>query len=625
MSENAPFPLSITSTPDETRVQSPQHLHAGAQERASLPLRLVLVSDLDPQGAEPTWSEGTHLRGVDANRYASLMEAMAPTVEVEVANHLGAGPRYLGVQLTARRLADLTPSGIAAQVPALRRLLAVREVVASTAQGAHGLDTLSARLEEAGMASDQAAALAAALTKPAPSPPPGDGAASGDSLDRLLGMVDLGEDAPADAPPPADAPRSLLGALIGAATAGSDPGVAKDAAAQALDDFDAQLKAQIDAILAHPTVLALERAWRGLKFLVDRLDFRAGIRLDVLAAPKEALSEALYYQVLLPEHAAGDLGYPDAPPVSALLLDYNFGASSADLALLTDLAETGASLQVPVVATAGPAFFGQDKPTALSKLPPLHQLFAGPPYIAWRKLRERDEAAYLSLAAPAFVLRPAYGRNHPDRALPFAFETKDVLWGGAALLVGTALGASFAETGWPTHLPGRIVENLPIRKGRMGGMTLAALLADRSIAEFAANGILPLASTLNRDHAALTQTPTTRHVARTNDAAANAEAFANASLPSALFSSRTAQFLLMAQRALAGLSRDEMEAALGARLRSFLGSPDGASNVTLEHVAEGSTPDYELFAVRLLPPPSAVPYPVRLVLGAQIPTALPAS
>ena len=50
-----------------------------------------------------------------------------------------------------------------------------------------------------------------------------------------------------------------------------------------------RLSAQVNEILHHPKVQTLESAWRGLKFLIDRTDFRENIKVEMLNATKEDL------------------------------------------------------------------------------------------------------------------------------------------------------------------------------------------------------------------------------------------------------------------------------------------------------------------------------------------------
>src|SRR5262245_2749250 len=54
-------------------------------------------------------------------------------------------------------------------------------------------------------------------------------------------------------------------------------------------EVDVRLSAQVNEILHHPKLQALESAWRGLKFLIDRTDFRENIKVEMLNATKEDL------------------------------------------------------------------------------------------------------------------------------------------------------------------------------------------------------------------------------------------------------------------------------------------------------------------------------------------------
>ena len=72
-----------------------------------------------------------------------------------------------------------------------------------------------------------------------------------------------------------------------------------DLANQVVEELDRLLSRQLSALLHHPQVQRLEAAWRGLKLLVDRLDFRRNIRLSVLPLAKDQLGPALYHQMLM--------------------------------------------------------------------------------------------------------------------------------------------------------------------------------------------------------------------------------------------------------------------------------------------------------------------------------------
>src|SRR4051812_39885095 len=56
--------------------------------------------------------------------------------------------------------------------------------------------------------------------------------------------------------------------------------VDKSMADAMIAEIDKRLSAQVNEILHHPEVQKLESAWRGLKFTIDRVDFRENIRVE---------------------------------------------------------------------------------------------------------------------------------------------------------------------------------------------------------------------------------------------------------------------------------------------------------------------------------------------------------
>ncbi len=58
---------------------------------------------------------------------------------------------------------------------------------------------------------------------------------------------------------------------------------------QMIAEIDRALSKQMDVILHQPQFQQLESAWRGLKLLVDRTDFRENIKLEMLHVTKEEL------------------------------------------------------------------------------------------------------------------------------------------------------------------------------------------------------------------------------------------------------------------------------------------------------------------------------------------------
>ncbi|MEE4464658.1 type VI secretion system contractile sheath large subunit, partial [Azotobacter chroococcum] len=132
-------------------------------------------------------------------------------------------------------------------------------------------------------------------------------------------------------------------------------------------EIDAKLSRQVDEILHHRQFQSLESAWRGLKLLVERTDFRENIRLEILNAAKEDLLEdfedspevvqsGLYKHVYTAEY--GQFG---GQPVGALIANYFFDPSAPDVKTLQYVASVASMAHAPFIAAAGPAFFGLEK------------------------------------------------------------------------------------------------------------------------------------------------------------------------------------------------------------------------------------------------------------------------
>ena len=591
--------MSITSDPDETRFEPAVK---GERQRETLGrMRVILISDLNPAAQEPDWAAADLTHTLDSADVNALLASVRPCVEVVVPNYLGGeGPR-LSIDITVDSLSAFSPEGLAERVPIIRSARLMRDALSEARGGSITREQLQERLQEAGMRDDTAAQLVAALA------PRGQGseqapAGGDDALARILGLIDLDGDGRAPSRP---ATGSAIDALV-KAVSDAPPDVDREEVDRALADLERRLGVQTNAILADPEFRRLEAAWRGLKFLADRADFRRGMRLQVLAASRAQLPAALHHQVVMPEYEQG----ASRAPLAAVVVDYDFSASTPDLEALEELAASGASLQTPVITSVGADFFGLEQPTDLSRLGVLRQHLAADTYIRYRKLRERPDAQFLALAVPSFVLREPY--EGPG------WREQGYLWGNGALLATAAILGSHRETGWPTHLGDRRVENLVVRKTRMGALPLAASFADRMAGELAEAGFFSLRAPLNRDHATTSFPAMVKRVNPGDESGARTQA----TLSAAVFSALAAHRILQLQEELAGMEAEAAGEELGVRMWSFLGGgdlPDDA--VTIQELNEHENEESRTYGVRLRPPRTILPHDLGLVLGATIPKA----
>ena len=175
---------------------------------------------------------------------------------------------------------------------------------------------------------------------------------------------------------------------------------------QIIAEIDAGLSRQIDEILHHPAFQRLEAAWRGLRFLIERVDFRENIRVEILNCSKEDLladfedtpevvKSGLYKTVY-----AAEFGVFGGKPIGAIISNYEFGPNPQDITLLQKCASVAAMAHAPFMAAAGPQFFGMKDYLNLPHLGEIKAMFEGPQYIKYTSFRESEDARYVGLILP---------------------------------------------------------------------------------------------------------------------------------------------------------------------------------------------------------------------------------
>lgn len=288
-----------------------------------------------------------------------------------------------------------------------------------------------------------------------------------------------------------------------------------------IGELDRKLSIQVDAILHDPKVQQLESAWRGLKFTIDRTNFRENNKLEILSVSKEDLlndfedapevtKSGLYKTVYTAEY--GQFG---GEPYGAMIANYNFGPGPQDVKLLQYAASVGTMAHAPFIAAAGPEFFGETDFLNLPNLKDLKSIFEGPQYVKWNSFRESEDARSVGLTIPRFLLRLPYGEDtNPIKAFNYNEEVKgdhtSFLWGNASFAFATKLTDSFAKYRWCPNIigpaSGGAVEDLPVYNFESMGaieskIPTEILISERREFELAEEGFIPLAMRKGSDNA----------------------------------------------------------------------------------------------------------------------------
>jgi len=287
-------------------------------------------------------------------------------------------------------------------------------------------------------------------------------------------------------------------------------------------EVDEKLSRQIDAVLHHPKVQELESAWRSLKFLVDRTDFRENVKLEILNVSKDDLLEDFEDAPEIPKSGlyktvyTAEYGQFGGQPYAAMIGNYDFGPGPQDIKLLQNVASVAAMAHAPFIAAAGPQFFGLDDFTNLPQLKDLKSVFEGPQYTKWNSFRESEDARYVGLTLPRFLLRLPYG---PDTQPVKAFNYKEnvsaghdqYLWGNTAFAFASKLTDSFAKYRWCANIigpqGGGAVEDLPLHQYEAMGaiqtkIPTEILVSERREFELAEEGFIGLTMRKGSDNAA---------------------------------------------------------------------------------------------------------------------------
>ncbi len=364
-------------------------------------------------------------------------------------------------------------------------------------------------------------------------------------------------------------------------------------------EIDRKLSAQVDAILHNPDFQNLESAWTGLKFVVDRTNFRENCRIELLNVSRDDLLQdfedspevaksGLYKHVYTAEY--GQFG---GEPYGAMIGNYEFGPGPRDIKLLQYLASVGTMSHAPFIAAASPQFFGEESFLRLPNLKDIKSILEGPQYAKWHAFRDSEDARSVGLTLPRFLLRLPYDEeSNPVKNFNYresAASHESYLWGNAALAFATRLTDSFAKYRWCPNVigpaGGGAVENLPVHTFESMGAIEAKipteiLLSERREFELAEEGFVGLAMRKGSDNACFFSANSCQKPKYFGQSQEGKEAELNsklgAQLPYMFIVNRLAHYLKVLQREQIGTTKErvDLEMELNRWIRQYVADQD---------------------------------------------------
>lgn len=237
--------------------------------------------------------------------------------------------------------------------------------------------------------------------------------------------------------------------------------------------IDTLLTEQVNAVIHHPRLQALEASWRSLRRLVRTAGANPRIKIRVLDLRWAELcrdlertiefdQSHLFYKIYEEE-----FGTPGGEPFGLLIGDYHIahrrgpGRSTDDVAALREMSRIAAAAFAPFIVGVTPEFFGLDSFAELCLPVNLPAIFQLPEYLRWRSFQDTEDSRFVGLVMPRILARQTY-RDDDSRVDQFRFEEEcgaheQLLWGAGAYGFAGVVMRAFAESGWFTHIRGGIL------------------------------------------------------------------------------------------------------------------------------------------------------------------------
>lgn len=113
----------------KARVNIKLDLHTGgAQKKVELPLKLMVLGDYSNGQEQRPLSERSKIN-INKNNFDNVLTEFSPSLKLAVANTLAGDNSETSVELAFRNMKDFEPERVARQIPQLRALLAMRNLL----------------------------------------------------------------------------------------------------------------------------------------------------------------------------------------------------------------------------------------------------------------------------------------------------------------------------------------------------------------------------------------------------------------------------------------------------------------------------------------------------------------
>lgn len=454
------------------------------------PFHVLVMGDWSAGGRRKPLSERPVIE-IDRDNFDQVLADISPTLDVEV----GGCPLTIGFST----LDDFHPDRLYEQVPLFAEFRGLRGRLRNN-------DTFDKAARELRLGSEVSESTSIQTDQHQ------EGVDSGDLLGQILARK-------TDAAPLSRKSPDDLSGLVSELVRPYLVKVDEDEQDQMVAVVDRAASELMRTLIHDRRFRELEAAWRGLYFFVRRAETGADLKIFVLDATREELSENLKSESDLEDTFVSELlsGNRSGQPWAVVAGNYGFRPNVDDAAALVRISKICSSANVPFISHMRPEILGISSFEGYADPKEWQLLSDSGATRLWSTLRSMPESEYLGMSIPRFLGRLPYGFD-TEPLETFAFEEfvagpdhDKLLWINPAFACALLLAQSFSAGGWEM---GRSLvndlERLPLYTYTAGGQTVYQPCAEVQLSHRAADvlaeyGLMPLVSFKDSDRIQITR------------------------------------------------------------------------------------------------------------------------
>jgi type VI secretion system protein ImpC len=224
---------------------------------------------------------------------------------------------------------------------------------------------------------------------------------------------------------------------------------------RAISAIDHELAGIVDAVLHDPKFQALEAAWRGLAYVVERVDSTENIEIVLWSHSKQEATEDFAAESDVTRTRffrwvyTAEYGQHGGKPYATIFANWEASPAHAEVELLSRLASVAAMAHAPLLLAASPQLLRVRSFAELQSMTHPEGAFDGPGSERWTSFRATEDSRYVGVLLPRVLLRLPH-REMNASASRFVYDERALrnahfLWGSPIFPFALRIADSFTR------------------------------------------------------------------------------------------------------------------------------------------------------------------------------------